>query len=85
MKILEYTLGLPPLRRGGLPRYSTDLSSELSKNHQVYLLYPGQINPYSKKIKLSVKRNAYPFETIEMKNPLPVSLGLGIQDESSYM
>lgn len=85
MKILEYTLGLPPLRRGGLPRYSTDLSSELSKNHQVYLLYPGQINPYSKKIKLSVKRNAYPFETIEMKNPLPVSLGLGIQDEDSYM
>ena len=53
MKILEYTLGLPPFRRGGLPRYSTDLSEELAKENRVYLMYPGQINPYSKKIKLT--------------------------------
>lgn len=85
MKILEYTLGLPPFRRGGLPRYSTDLSEELAKDNEVYLLYPGQINPYSKKIKLSKKDNKYSFNTIEMKNPLPVSLGLGIKDEKYYM
>ena len=85
MKILEYTLGLPPFRRGGLPRYSTDLSEELAQNNEVYLLYPGQINPYSKKIKLSRKNNKYSFNTIEMKNSLPVSLGLGIKDEKYYM
>lgn len=85
MKIVEYTLGLPPFRRGGLPRYSTDLSEELAKDNEVYLMYPGQINPYSKKIKLSLKNNKYSFKTIEMKNPLPVSLGLGITDEKYYM
>ena len=85
MKILQYTLGLPPFRRGGLPRYSTDLSVELAKTNEVYLMYPGQINPYSNKIKLVERKDKYPFQTIEMKNPLPVSLGLGIQDEDSYM
>lgn len=85
MRILEYTLGLPPFRRGGLPRYSTDLSEELAKNNDVYLMYPGQINPYSEKIKLTEKNNEYPFKTIEMRNPLPVSLGLGIRDEKRYM
>ena len=55
MKIVEYTLGLPPYRRGGLPRYSTDLSKELAKNNDVYLMYPGEINPFSKQIKLKNK------------------------------
>lgn len=85
MKILQYTLGLPPFRRGGLPRYSTDLSEELSKDNEVYLMYPGQINPFSHKIRLSKKKTKYLFQTIEMKNPLPVSLGLGIEDEDYYM
>ncbi|CCI81956.1 glycosyltransferase [Lactobacillus hominis] len=85
MKILQYTLGLPPYRRGGLPRYSTDLSIELAKTNEVYLMYPGQINPYSNKIKLVEKKDKYPFQTIEMKNPLPVSLGLGVNEEKYYM
>lgn len=85
MKIIEYTLGLPPFRRGGLPRYSLDLSEELAKENKVYLIYPGQINPYSKKIKLSQKNSKYLFEIIEMKNPLPISLGLGVTDEKYYM
>ncbi|ADQ61863.1 glycosyltransferase [Lactobacillus delbrueckii subsp. lactis] len=85
MKIIEYTLGLPPYRRGGLPRYSTDLSTELAKNNKVYLLYPGQINPFSKKIVLKKKKVKYAFSVIEMQNPLPVSLGLGTIDEEKYM
>ncbi|MFQ6725802.1 glycosyltransferase [Limosilactobacillus reuteri] len=31
------------------------------------------------------KKNKYPFYTIEMKNPLPISLGLGIQNTKYYM
>lgn len=78
MKIVEYTLGLPPYRRGGLPRYSTDLSLELSKKDEVLLMYPGSINPFSEKIKITTKKTTYPFRVSELKNGLPVSLGLGI-------
>lgn len=78
MKIVEYTLGLPPYRRGGLPRYSTDLSLELSKKDEVLLMYPGSINPFSKKIKITTKKTIYPFRVLELRNGLPVSLGLGI-------
>lgn len=85
MKIIEYTLGLPPYRRGGLPRYSMDLSIELAKSNEVYLLYPGQINPFSKKMVLRKKKTKYDFSVIEMQNPLPVSLGLGTIDEEKYM
>lgn len=84
MNILEYTLGLPPYRRGGLPRYSTDLSEELAEDNNVYLMYPGQMNPFSKRIVLKVQKTKYKFQTIEMQNPLPVSLGLGIKDEAHY-
>lgn len=84
MKIVEYTLGLPPYRRGGLPRYSTDLSKELAKNNDVYLMYPGEINPFSKQIKLKNKCTSYPFHVIELKNMLPVSLGLGISDSNKF-
>lgn len=79
MKIIEYTLGLPPFRRGGLPRYSKDLSIELSKKDEVYLLYPGYLNPFSKKIRVKIrKKDRYPFHLIELENMLPISLGLGL-------
>lgn len=78
MKIVEYTLGLPPYRRGGLPRYSTDLSLELVKTDEVFLMYPGSINPFSSKIRINAKETKYPFKVLELKNGLPVSLGLGI-------
>lgn len=80
MKIIEYTLGLPPYRRGGLPRYSLDLSLEFAKNNSVYLMYPGEMSPFSKKIKINVKKSEYPFQVIELKNMLPISLGLGIDN-----
>lgn len=78
MKIVEYTLGLPPYRRGGLPRYSTDLSLELAKTDEVFLMYPGSINLFSSTIKINVRKTNYPFKVLELKNGLPVSLGLGI-------
>lgn len=84
MKIIEYTLGLPPYRRGGLPRYSLDLATELAKDNDVYLLYPGQMMPNGKVLKIAEVPTAFHFTTYEMKNPLPVSLGLGIQDEPKY-
>lgn len=86
MKILEYTLGLPPYRRGGLPEYSKDLSNELAKTNQVILMYPGSISILQKnKLKFKRKKSKYKFEIVEMQNPLPVSLGLGINLPQHFM
>ena len=87
MKILQYTLGLPPYRRGGLTRYSVDLSKELSKKNEVILLYPGKM-PFFSSSKLHFydrKNKKYHFRVVEMENPLPVSLGLGIDTSVPYM
>lgn len=86
MRILEYTLGVAPFRRGGLPRYSTDLSEELSKGNDVYVLYPGANTIFrSKVMDVREKSDPHDFRLFEMINPLPVSLGLGIKHASSFM
>lgn len=86
MKIIEYTLGIAPYRRGGLPRYSTDLSDELAKENDVYVLYPGRIKLLnSKSISIHIRKTSHKFNLIEMINPLPVSLGLGIHSAASFM
>ena len=68
MKIIEYTLGLPPYRRGGLPRYSLDLATELAKDNDVYLLYPGQMMPNAKTLKFVEVPTNFNFITYEMKS-----------------
>ncbi|WP_339995154.1 glycosyltransferase [Priestia aryabhattai] len=85
MKILHYSLGLPPYRSGGLTKYSIDLMLEqLQQGHQVYLLYPGQINPLQKqKIK---KNQAYKnIQVYELINPLPVALLGGVFRPANFM
>ena len=82
MKIIEYTLGLPPYRRGGLTEYSVNLSLELAKKNEVFLMYPGSINPFSNKLKIVLKKTNYPFKLVELRNGLPVSLGLGIDNNN---
>lgn len=86
MKILQYTTGLPPVRRGGLPAYSTDLSVYLSQEHRVTVVYPGKMPFYqTNKIKFIPKKDdRYPFEVFEIWNPLPVSLGYGIAKAAPY-
>ena len=76
MKILQYTLGLPPYRRGGLPQYSTDLSEELSEQGEdVTVLYPGKMGlKDSSKLQFKPKKSNYSFKVVELVNPLPVSL-----------
>ena len=78
MKILHYSLGLPPYRTGGLTKYSYDLMNEEAKigNH-IILLYPGHftVNPKIKIIGNGRKNNIYVYEII---NPLPVPLLGGI-------
>jgi len=85
MKILHYTLGLPPYRSGGLTKYSTDLMLEQVKSgHQVSLLYPGQINFLQKQ---GIKKNKIykNIQVYELINPLPVSLLGGVANPLSFM
>ena len=80
MKILIYSLGLPPFRRGGLVNYTVDLATQLVRNgNTVDLLYPGEMSIFrnNKKIKFSRKKADYSFNCYELINPLPVSLTFG--------
>ncbi|MGU3395380.1 glycosyltransferase [Priestia sp. D51] len=85
MRILHYSLGLPPYRSGGLTKYSIDLMSmQTLQGHQVYLLYPGQINPFQKQ---RVKKNKpyLKIEVYELLNPLPVPLLGGVFEPAHFM
>ena len=67
MKILQYTLGLPPYRRGGLTRYSVDLSETLSEHNRVTVLYPGKMPLWSSpKLHFCERKTRYHFRVIEM-------------------
>lgn len=80
MKILVYGLGVPPFRRGGLVKYSVDLSEQLAEDgNKVTFLYPGKMSFLdSPKCRFSKKEKTnYQFECVELINPLPVSLTFG--------
>lgn len=79
MKILIYSLGLPPFRRGGLTNYTVDLAEQLDiDGDNVTFLYPGKI-PWRDNGKVGFREvnSKYRFSCYEMINPLPVSLTFG--------
>ena len=80
MRILHYSLGLPPYRSGGLTKYCTDLMIEQIKlENEVFLMFPGRMsfikdeNP-----KIKYYRNYKNIKVFELVNPLPVPLLKGI-------
>lgn len=80
MKILHYTLGLPPYRTGGLTKYSIDLmKSQVSKGQQVFLIFPGRFT-ISKQTKITHSSIFEGIQVFEIINPLPVSLLGGINE-----
>lgn len=82
---MEYTLGLPPFRRGGLPQYSKELSESLSNENDVTIVYPGHIQLFgSSVLKLKMLKTQTSYKVCELINPLPVSLGLGISDSKKF-
>lgn len=85
MKILHYTLGLPPFRTGGLTKYSFDLmKSEILLGHDVFLLFPGSYT-ISKRNKIQNKNYCEGISVFELLNPQAVSLLNGIGDASYFM
>lgn len=79
MKVLHYTLGLPPARSGGLTQYSLALMLEQLKTDQVHLLYPGSCS-IKKQTTFIRKKNRYKdIDVYEMVNPTIVPLLHGVR------
>lgn len=85
MKILHYSLGLPPYRSGGLTKYSCDLMEEqANKGDSVYLLFPGQIRFINNATKIKYYKKYNKVNVYEMINPLPVPLLNGILNPKEF-
>lgn len=84
MKILHYSLGLPPYRSGGLTKYSIDLMKEqVRQGNEVILLFPGVMK--KKKVEINYYRYYEGIKVYELENPLPVPLMNGILKPEEFM
>lgn len=85
IKILHYSLGLPPFRSGGLTKYSVDLmESQVTQGHDVCLLYPGEHSLFCK-TKINENKSYKGIHIFEIVNPLPVPLLNGIKDIDRFI
>ena len=86
MRILHYSLGLPPYRSGGLTKYSQDLMVTQQQNgNEVILLFPGSINYKYPKTNIHFSEIWNGISVYEIKNPLPVPLLYGIKEPNSFI
>lgn len=86
MRILHYSLGLPPYRSGGLTKYSCDLMEEqVKQGEEVFLLFPGVISLMKKKSNIKYYKKHNEVKAYEIINPLPVPLMNGIKDVECFM
>lgn len=87
MRILHYSLGLPPYRSGGLTKYCTDLMTEQAKlDNEVLLMFPGRMN-FIKEGNVNIKfyRNYKKVKVYELINPLPVPILKGVANPELFI
>lgn len=84
MNILHYSLGVFPDRQGGLSRYSTDLSLEQGKRHNVIYLIPGKLGVLDKKVRIVKERYYKQLDVYKIENALPIPIYSGIKDVTAY-
>lgn len=83
MNILHVSLGLPPLRTGGLTRYCTELmEAQVASGDHVSLLFPGRFLPGKTRLQRKDWRGV---EAHEIINPLPVALTYGIANPGAFI
>lgn len=88
MKVLHYSLGFPPVRRGGMTAYCMDLmDAQVMAGDDVALMWPGSLK--SKSPRCSIKRrpnytlpSGNQCKSFSIENSLPVPLVDGIADPS---
>lgn len=85
IKILHYSLGLPPFRTGGLTKYSVDLmSSQVDNGDEVSLLYPGHYS-LNKKLRINQEKFFNGIGVFEVVNPISIPLLSGVPNPESYL
>jgi len=85
IKILHYSLGLPPFRTGGLTKYSVDLMlNQVASGNKVSLLYPGHYSP-DKKLRISENKSFEGIKVYEILNPISIPLLSGIPSPETYL
>lgn len=85
MTILHYFLGFPPMRSGGLTRYSVDLMKEQrTLGHEIVAVYPKMCLQNSK-IRFNSKGYNDGIERFEMEGSLPIPLLYGVKNPSEFM
>ena len=84
MRILHVTLGIPPLRSGGLVKYCMDLANhQIKAGENVEILFPAY---FTLKRQTSIKTHlAGKLVIHKIINPLPVPLIYGINSPKRYM
>lgn len=86
MKVLHYSLGVPPYRSGGLTAWSMDLiDNQLQNGIEVSLLYPGRIRVINNKIFIKKPKLRGNLSVFELINPLPVPLIYAIDSGKHYL
>lgn len=87
MRILHYTLGLPPIRTGGLTRYAMDLMKEqCNKEHEVLHLYPGNIDLFKRNTRIVLDSSEVGLiKHYKIINSLPLPLFRGIKEPYDFM
>lgn len=87
MKILHFTLGLPPLRSGGLTKYSYDLmQQQVANGDEVYLLSTGYTNLFGfVKRKIKEKRESSGIKVYEFQNGVPIPLLDGVKSPKTTL
>lgn len=85
MRILHYSLGLPPYRSGGLTKYSCDLMEvQVKQGEDVFLLFPGVIKIIGKNSNIKFYKNYRGIQVYELINPLPIPLLNGISNPAEF-
>lgn len=85
LNILQYSLGFPPYRTGGLTKFCMDLMKEqVKEGDHVSLLWPGEIQLFGKHTKIKKNRSVDGIESFEVINPTPVSYDEGIVDIPAF-
>lgn len=91
MRILHYSLGFPPYRRGGLTKYCLDLmAAQEMQGNVVAMCWPGEIGVFKKKKVAIKKRRNYnigksKIENYEIQGILPVPLLEGIKNPNLFI
>ncbi len=84
MRIVHYTLGLAPMRSGGLTKYASDLMLEQAKRHSVVLLSASRWSVFYKNISFKRASDWGDIRHYNIKNSLPIPLLYGVKDPRDF-